>query len=157
MDASADKAADGGHLDCIGLATALEEPRLWGVSLMAAPMWGRLEWLRVLEIVVAPLWDSAVKDAITTCPDLTDLSLLGCDCFLGAGNYSLLVAAPRIESLEVQGFTWITLRGGHSLRRFSIAKSTGAQHTSNHSLSNTQIDFFASCSIALRIYCRALS
>ncbi|KAL5201506.1 hypothetical protein ABZP36_035860 [Zizania latifolia] len=143
MDAAAaDKAEDGGYLDCIGLARSLEELRLWGVSLTSAPAWERLDRLRVLEIVGAPLEDSAVKDAIAACPNLTDLSLLGCDCsgavsielsllercrldFLGAGNCSLSLVAPRVESLEVQGFTWITLGGGHSLRRLSIAKSTG--------------------------------
>ncbi|CAN6217899.1 unnamed protein product [Urochloa humidicola] len=145
MDAAADKAApEGGHLDCIGLVAGLEELRLWGVSLTAAPAWGRMERLRVLEVVGAPLRDSAVRDAIAACPNLTDLSLLGCDCtgtvavdlhllvrcrldILGAGNCSLVLTAPRLESLEVQGFTWITLRG-HSLRRLSIAKSTGRVH-----------------------------
>ncbi|CAL5064065.1 unnamed protein product [Urochloa decumbens] len=145
MDAAADKAApEGGHLDCIGLAAGLEELRLWGVSLTTAPAWGRMERLRVLEVVGAPLRDSAVRDAIAACPNLTDLSLLGCECtgtvavdlhllvrcrldILGAGNCSLVLTAPRLESLEVQGFTWITLRG-HSLRRLSIAKSTGRVH-----------------------------
>lgn len=149
MDAAADnKAPEGGHLDCIGLAANLEELRLWGVSLTAAPAWGRMERLRVLEVVGAPLRDSAVGDAIAACPSLTDLSLLGCDCsgtvaidlqllqrcrldILGAGNCSLLLTAPRLESLEIQGFTWITLRGDHSLRRLSIAKSTGETRISN--------------------------
>uniref|UniRef100_A0A0A9D7I6 F-box domain-containing protein n=1 Tax=Arundo donax TaxID=35708 RepID=A0A0A9D7I6_ARUDO len=143
MDAFTEKAApDGGHLGCIGLASNLEELRLWGVSLMAAPVWGRMERLCVLEVVGAPMRDSVVKDAIAACPNLTDLSLLGCDCsgavaielallercrldFLGASNCSLLLHAPRMESLEVQGFTWISLRGGHSLRRLTIARSTG--------------------------------
>jgi len=49
---------------------------------------------------------------------------------LGAGNCSLLLTAPRLESLEVQGFTWITLRG-HSLRRLSIAKGTGEPRIAN--------------------------
>ncbi|KAL6846257.1 hypothetical protein ACP4OV_023705 [Aristida adscensionis] len=142
VDATTDKAAPGGgHLDCIGLAANLEELRLWGVSLTAAPAWGRMERLRVLEVVGAPLRDSAVRDAIAACPKLTDLSLLGCDCsgsvaielellercrldILGGTNCSLLLSAPRLESLEVQGFAWITLRG-HSLRRLSIAKSSG--------------------------------
>lgn len=141
MDAAADKPADGG-LGCIPLATGLEELRLWGVSLMTAPAWGRLERLRVLEIVGSSLQDSAVTDALAACPYLTDLSLLGCDCsgevsielsllqrcrldFLAGGNCSLSLSAPRVESLEVQGFSWITLQGGHSLRRLSIAKSMG--------------------------------
>ncbi|TVU09789.1 hypothetical protein EJB05_43285, partial [Eragrostis curvula] len=144
MDAAADKAAPdaGGHLDCIGLVPNLEELRLWGVSLVTAPAWGRLQRLRVLEVVGAPMQDSAVKEAIAACPNLTDLSLLGCECsgamaielallercrldFLCASNCSLLLSAPRMESLEVQGFTWISLRGGNSLRRLSIAKSIG--------------------------------
>jgi hypothetical protein len=101
----------------------------------------------VLEVVGAPLRDSAVRDAIAACTNLTDLSLLGCDCsgtvavdlqllqrcrldILGAGNCSLLLTTPRLESIEIQGFTWITLRGGHRLRRLSIAKSTGEPHAS---------------------------
>jgi hypothetical protein len=147
MDAAAEKAAEGGQLDSIGLVANLEELRLWGVSLTAAPAWGRMERLRVLEVVGAPLRDSAVRDAIAACPNLTDLSMLGCDCsgavaldlhllvrcrldILGAGNCSLLITAPRLESLEVHGFTWITLRG-HSLRRLSIAKGTGELRIAN--------------------------
>jgi hypothetical protein len=148
MDSAACKVApDGGHLDCISLVANLEELRLWGVSLMAAPAWGSLERLRVLEVVGAPMRDRAVKDAIAACPNLTNLSLLGCECsgavaielallercrldFLCASNCSVLLAAPRMQSLEVQGFTWITLSGGHSLRRLSIAKSTGAFESS---------------------------
>ncbi|VAI18295.1 unnamed protein product [Triticum turgidum subsp. durum] len=143
MDAAADKeAAGGGHLDCVALATGLEELRLWGVLMTNAPAWGRLQHLRVLEIVGAPLRDTAITETVAACPNLTDLSLLGCDCsgdvsiqlamlqrcrldFLGGGNCSLLLSAPRLESLEAQGFTWISLRGGHNLRRLSIAKSTG--------------------------------
>jgi hypothetical protein len=143
MDAAADKeAADPGYLDCVALATGLEELRLWGVLLTNPPAWGPLQRLRVLEIVGAPLRDAAVTQAVAACPSLTDLSLLGCDCsgevsfqlpmlqrcrldFLGGGNCTLLLVAPRLESLEAQGFTWISLRGGHSLRRLSIAKSTG--------------------------------
>lgn len=150
MDAAAaDKAApDDGHLDCIGLAPNLEEIRLWGVLLTTAPAWGRMEQLRVLEVVGAPMRDSAVKEAIAACPNLTDLSLLGCECsgtvvielallkrcrldFFCANNCSILLTAPRMESLEVQGFAWMTLRGGHSLRRLSIAKSTGAPRITN--------------------------
>ncbi|KAM0886403.1 hypothetical protein ACQ4PT_029709 [Festuca glaucescens] len=143
MDAAADKEAlDAGYLDCIALATGLEELRLWGVLLTNAPAWGPLQGLRVLEIVGAPLRDTAVTEVLAACPNLTDLSLLGCDCsgevsfqlsmlqrcrldFLGGGNCSLLLSAPRLQSLEAQGFTWISLQGGHSLRRLSIAKSTG--------------------------------
>ena len=148
MDAAADKeAADAGYLNCVALATGLEELRLWGVLLTNAPAWGPLQRLRVLEIVGAPLRDTAVTGAVAACPNLTDLSLLGCDCsgevffqlamlqrcrldFLGGGNCSLLLSAPRLESLEAQGFTWIILPGGHSLRRLSIAKSTGLQSIS---------------------------
>ncbi|KAK1631311.1 hypothetical protein QYE76_005626 [Lolium multiflorum] len=143
MDAAADRdALDAGYLDCIALAAGLEELRLWGVLLTTAPAWGPLQGLRVLEIVGAPLRDTAVTDLLAACPSLTDLSLLGCDCsgevsfslpmlqrcrldFLGGGNCALLLAAPRLQSLEAQGFTWISLQGGHSLRRLSIAKSTG--------------------------------
>ncbi|XP_062196113.1 F-box protein At1g10780-like [Phragmites australis] len=131
-----------GHLDCIGVNAGLEELRLWGLTMSRPPAWGRMEWLRVLEIVGAVLGDTAVNGAVAACPNLTDLSLLGCECageaaislallercrldFVGPGNCSLKLAAPRVESLEVQGFSWISLRGGDRLKHFTISKNTG--------------------------------
>jgi hypothetical protein len=93
MDVAADKAAP----DCVGLVVNLEELRLWGVSPMAAPAWGRLERLRVLEIVGAPIRDTAVKVAIAACPNLTDLSLLGCQC---SGTVAIELALLDLEALD---------------------------------------------------------
>ncbi|CAO2206992.1 unnamed protein product [Urochloa humidicola] len=137
--AAADKS---GHLDCIGAAGGLEELRLWGLTMSRPPAWGRMERLRVLEVVGAALGDAAVNAAVAACPNLTDLALLGCECageaavsppllercrldFVGGGNSSLKLAAPRVESLEVQGFSWISLQGGDRLKHLTISKNTG--------------------------------
>ncbi|OEL24741.1 F-box protein [Dichanthelium oligosanthes] len=137
--AAADKA---GHLDCIGVAAGLEVLRLWGPN-MAPPAWGTMERLRVLEMVGAVLGDAAVNAAVAACPNLIDLALLGCECageaafslpllercrldFVSAGNCSLRLAAPRVESLEVQGFCWISLQGGDRLKHLTISKNTGS-------------------------------
>uniref|UniRef100_A0A0A9D2K6 FBD domain-containing protein n=1 Tax=Arundo donax TaxID=35708 RepID=A0A0A9D2K6_ARUDO len=106
------------------------------------PAWGRMERLRVLEVVGAVLRDAAVNGAIAACPNLTDLALLGCECageaaialpllercrldFVGSGSCSLKLVAPRVESLEIQGFSWISLRGGDRLKRLTISKNPG--------------------------------
>ncbi|CAL5012951.1 unnamed protein product [Urochloa decumbens] len=137
--AAADKS---GHLDCIGAAAGLEEIRLWGLTMSRPPAWGRMERLRVLEVVGATLGEAAVNGAVAACPNLTDLALLGCDCageavvslpllercrldFVGGGNCSLRLAAPRVEFLEVQGFSWISLQGGDHLKHLTISKNTG--------------------------------
>jgi hypothetical protein len=141
--AAADKSA---HLDCIGLAAGLEELRLWGLTMTTRPpAWGRMERLRVLEIIGSELGEAAVNAAVTACPNLTDLALLGCECageavaislpllqrcrldFVAGGNCSLRLSAPRVESLEVQGFSWIKLQGGDRLKQLTISKSTGTR------------------------------
>ncbi|CAD6265213.1 unnamed protein product [Miscanthus lutarioriparius] len=131
-----------GHLDSIGVAAGLEELRLWGLTMTRAPAWDRMERLRVLEVVGAVLDDAAVNGAVAACPNLTDLALLGCECageavvslallercrldFVGSGNCSLRFAAPRVESLEIQGFSLISLQGGHRLKHLTISKNTG--------------------------------
>uniref|UniRef100_J3MTQ3 FBD domain-containing protein n=2 Tax=Oryza brachyantha TaxID=4533 RepID=J3MTQ3_ORYBR len=109
-----------------------------------APAWGQLERLRVLEIVGAALRDVAVNGAVGACPNLTDLALIGCECsggavamtlplvercrldFVVSGNCSLALAAPRVESLEMQGFCWISLQGGNALKNLTVAKNTGS-------------------------------
>ncbi|CAM0903495.1 unnamed protein product [Alopecurus aequalis] len=112
-----------GHLDCIGL--------------------GRLH---MLEIVGASLDGLATSGAVAACPNLTDLALLGCESsgsvnfalpllqrcrldFVGSGSSALMLAAPRVESLEVQGFSWIMLQGGDCLKRLIIAKNTGSVYS----------------------------
>ncbi|KAL6661287.1 hypothetical protein ACP70R_000671 [Stipagrostis hirtigluma subsp. patula] len=130
------------HLDCIGAAAGLEDLRLWGLTLTRAPEWGRMERLRVLQVVGAVLRDTAINAAVAACPNLTDLAILGCECsgelaislpllercrldFVGSAICSLTLAAPRVESLEVQGFNWISLRDVNRLRHLTIAKTTG--------------------------------
>jgi hypothetical protein len=149
VDSAADKAAGSGHLDCIGLVSTLQELRLWGLTMTRAPAWGQLARLRVLEIVGAHLEDLAVCGAVHACPSLTDLALLGCECagavnftlpllqrcrldFVGSGTCALTLAAPHVESLEVQGFNWIVLQGGDRLKRLTIAKNTGKTHPHLH-------------------------
>ncbi|CAD6219885.1 unnamed protein product [Miscanthus lutarioriparius] len=94
-----------------------------------------MERLRVLEVGGAVLDDAA-------CPNLTDLVLLGCECageavaslallercrldFVGSSNCSLRFAASHVESLEIQGFSLISLQGGHRLKHLTISKNTG--------------------------------
>jgi hypothetical protein len=142
VDSAADKS--GHHLDCVGVAEGLEELRLWGPTMAAPPAWGRMERLRVLEMVGAVLGEAAVNGVLAACPNLTDLALLGCECageaaislpllercrldFVGAGNCSLRLAAPRVVSLEVQGFCWISLQGGDRLKHLTISKTTGTR------------------------------
>uniref|UniRef100_A0A0E0AWG2 F-box domain-containing protein n=1 Tax=Oryza glumipatula TaxID=40148 RepID=A0A0E0AWG2_9ORYZ len=142
MDSAVSSGAGSGHLDCIGAVANLEELRLWGLTMTRAPAWGQLERLRVLEIVGAAVRDVAVNGAVGACPNLTDLALIGCECsgavamtlhlvercrldFVGSGNCSLALAAPLVESLEIQGFCWISLQGGIRLKHLTIAKNTG--------------------------------
>ncbi|PNT77773.1 F-box protein At1g10780 [Brachypodium distachyon] len=144
--AAGDSGAGSGLLDCIGVIPNLQELRLWGLTMTRAPAWGNLERLRVLEIVGASLVDLAVCAAVAACPNLTDLALLGCECsgsvifappllercrldFVGNGSCTLALAAPRVESLEVQGFNWISLQGGDRLKRLTIAKNSGTLYT----------------------------
>jgi len=147
VDSAAAAAADkSGHVDSIGVAAGLEELRLWGLTMTRAPAWGPMERLRVLEVVGAVLEDAAVNGAVAACPNLTDLALLGCECageavvslpllercrldFVGSGNCSLRFAAPRVEFLEIQGFCFISLQGGHRLKHLTISKNTGALRT----------------------------
>ncbi|KQJ98602.1 F-box protein At1g10780 [Brachypodium distachyon] len=141
-----DSGAGSGHLDCIGVVPNLQELRLWGLTMTRAPAWGQLERLRVMEIVGASLVDLAVCAAVAACPNLTDLALLGCECsgsvifappllercrldFVGNGSCTLALAAPRVESLEVHGFNWISLQGGAHLKRLTIAKNSGTLYT----------------------------
>lgn len=137
-----DSGTDASWLDGIGVVTGLEELRLWGVSMGKSPSWGVFARLRVLEIVGAKFEDDALKGMIQTCPSLTDLALLGCDgvdsvsielqylerCridFLGPGNAALFLSSPRLEVLEIQGFSWIRVHPNHRLTNLCIAKNSG--------------------------------
>ncbi|WOL20031.1 F-box protein [Canna indica] len=146
MDGLSDKAGNGEYpsteLDCIGIARGLEVLKLWGVSLTRSPNWSSFERLHTLEIIGASLRDGALRDTFHACPNLTDLALLGCDginaisieqqhlerCrldFLGPGNSSLHLSCPRLEVLEIQGFSWIHVDPNHHIRKLSIAKNAG--------------------------------
>ncbi|CAA2991367.1 F-box At1g10780, partial [Olea europaea subsp. europaea] len=78
----------------------------------------------MIEVVGARLKDTALSDALRACPNLTHLLLLGCDglkslsielphlehrklYFTGIGNCLLLLNSPKLESFEVQGFSFI--------------------------------------------------
>jgi hypothetical protein len=144
LDSSADMQ---GQLDCVALAPGLQELRLWGLSMSHPPAWGTLDRLRVLEVVGAVLHDAVVNGAVAACPNLTNLALLGCECagevalalplmercridIVGAGACALRLAAPRVESLQVQGFGWISLLGGTGgrLKHLTISKNAGTHH-----------------------------
>ncbi|KAJ6961031.1 hypothetical protein NC652_000038 [Populus alba x Populus x berolinensis] len=114
-------------LDCISAAKNLESLKLWGVLMVKSPKWDAFPKLQSLEIVGARLEDPALTAALQACPNLKNLLLLGCEgvrsvslellnleqCkldFYGGGNYSLTLTSPKIEFLEVQGCSWISVR-----------------------------------------------
>ncbi|KAE8719172.1 F-box protein [Hibiscus syriacus] len=125
--------------------TALVQPRiwsLWSVLMANPPKWDVFKNLESLEIVGARLEDPALSAALSACPNLTNLVLLGCEgvrsfsvalpylekCkldFYGLGNCSLSLTCPKIELLEVQGCSWIRVRETTCLRKLSIANNTG--------------------------------
>ena len=129
-------------LDCIGSAANLESLKLWGVLVNDSPKWGVFEKLENLEIVGARLEDPALSALLRSCPNLTNLLLLGCEglrsisidlplleqCkldFYGLGNCSFSMNCPKIEVLEVQGCSWIRVREPKLLRSLSIANNAG--------------------------------
>ncbi|XP_030539393.1 F-box protein At1g10780 isoform X1 [Rhodamnia argentea] len=129
-------------LDCIDAAKDLESLKLWGVLMTCVPKWDIFPKLKNLEIVGARLEGPALSSAIQACPNLTSLLLLGCEgvrsvsidlpllehCkldFYGLGNCSLSLTSPKIESLEVQGCSWIRVRETNCLRNLSISNNSG--------------------------------
>ncbi|PIA28468.1 hypothetical protein AQUCO_06900027v1 [Aquilegia coerulea] len=129
-------------LDCLDSIRSLESLKLWGVLMNQSPKWVGFEKLTVLEIVGARLKDEALSDAIRACPNLTSLSLLGCDgvrsvsfdleqlvhCrldFYGLGNCSLYLKSPKIQELEVQGCSWIQVNQTDCLKSLSISNNAG--------------------------------
>lgn len=130
-------------LDCIGAARNLESLKLWGVLMIHSPKWDVFQNLRTLEIVGARLEDRVLTALLRSCPCLTRLLLLGCEgvksisidlpfleqCkldFYGQGNCSLQLTSPKIESLEVQGCSWIRVPETKHLRNLSITNSAGS-------------------------------
>eukprot|EP00258_Populus_trichocarpa_P003221 XP_002304069.3 F-box protein At1g10780 [Populus trichocarpa] len=129
-------------LECISTAKNLESLKLWGVLMMNSPKWDAFPKLQSLEIVGAKLEDPALTAALQACPNLKNLLLLGCEgvrsvlielpsleqCkldFYGVGNYSLTLTSPKIEFLEVQGCSWISVRETACLRSLSISNNAG--------------------------------
>lgn len=129
-------------LDCIGAAKNLESLKLWGVLMVNPPKWDVFPNLKNLEIIGARLEDPVLSVVLRSCPCLTRLLLLGCEgvrsisidlpyleqCkmdFYGLGNISLSLTSPKIESLEVQGCSWIRVPQTNCLRSLSISNNAG--------------------------------
>ncbi|KAK7302434.1 hypothetical protein RJT34_13324 [Clitoria ternatea] len=145
MDNHADNQATNevpSKLDCIGSARNLESLKLWGVLMLHPPKWDVFQNLRTLEIVGAKLEEPALIAVLQLCPYLTRLLLLGCEgirsisvelpcleqCkldFYGLGNCSLLLTSLKLESLEVQGCSWIKVPETKHLRNLTISNSAG--------------------------------
>lgn len=130
-------------LDCIRAAWNLESLKLWGVQMVLSPKWDVFHRLKNLEIVGARLEDRALIDALGACPNLTHLLLLGCEglrfvtiqnphleqCkldFFGVGNCSLTISSSKVESLEVQGCSYIRVGETGCLKNLSIANNAGS-------------------------------
>ncbi|KAK9676293.1 hypothetical protein RND81_11G067200 [Saponaria officinalis] len=129
-------------LNCIASAKNLESLSLWGVLMLQSPKWGSFQNLRNLEIVGARMEDHTLADALRMCPNLTRLMILGCEgvrsisielreleeCrldFHGAGNNSLSISCPKLQTLEIQGCGWIRVRQTQRLRNLSMSNSGG--------------------------------
>ncbi|XP_006845912.3 F-box protein At1g10780 [Amborella trichopoda] len=129
-------------LDCIGCATRLETLKLWGVLLVHSPKWFMFKNLHTLEMIGVRLRDNALAEALRACPNLTHLSLLGCDGtkvvsidlqkleefrldFYGLGDSFLSLDTPKLRLLEVQGACWIRVNQNSSLKYLSIANNAG--------------------------------
>ncbi|XP_047153531.1 F-box protein At1g10780-like [Vigna umbellata] len=129
-------------LDYVGFAKNLESLKLWGVLMVRTPNWDVFPNLKNLEIVGAKFEDHVLSAVLHTCPVLTRLLLLGCEgvrslsielpcleqCkldFYGMGNSSLTLTSPKIESLEVQGCSWIRVPKTKHLRKLSVSNTAG--------------------------------
>ncbi|KAI4296252.1 hypothetical protein L6164_036225 [Bauhinia variegata] len=129
-------------LDCIAAAGNLESLILWGVLMTHSPKWDVFPNLRNLEITGARLEDPILSVVLRSCPSLRRLLLLGCEgvrsvsidlpyleqCkldFYGLGDCLLTLTSPRIESLEVQGCSWIRVAETKYLKNLSISNSAG--------------------------------
>lgn len=131
-------------LQCVGVARNLESLKLWGVLMIQSPKWSVFPNLKNLEIIGARLEDAVLALVLQSCPFLTRLILLGCEgvrsvsielpyleqCkldFYGLGNCSLTLTSPKIESLEVQGCSWIRVPETKHLRKLSIFNGAGKE------------------------------
>ena len=131
------------ELDCVDVARNLESLILWDVLVANPPRWDIFQNLKNLEIIGARMDDLVLSVVLQSCPYLTRLLLLGCEgvrsvsidlphlkeCkmdFYGLGNISLTLKSPKIESLEVQGCSWIRVPETDHLRILSIANNAGS-------------------------------
>ncbi|XP_027348560.1 F-box protein At1g10780-like [Abrus precatorius] len=129
-------------LDCVNAARNLKSLKLWSVLMVHSPKWHVFPNLKNLEIVGARLKDSVLNVVLQSCPFLTRLLLLACEgfrsvsidlpyleqCkldFYGTGHCYLTLTSPKIESLEVQGCSWIRVPETKNLRTLSISNSAG--------------------------------
>ena len=130
-------------IDQLASITNLQALRLWGVQLSERPHWTSFSSLFTLEIVGARLHDQALRGILNACPSLISLTLLGCSgiryaavdqmrglkrCrldFYGSGDCCIIISAPKLEFLEVQGASCIHVSGDHCLRHLSIANIQG--------------------------------
>ncbi|XP_075487818.1 F-box protein At1g10780-like [Primulina tabacum] len=129
-------------LDCIRAASNLKSLKLWGVLMIYTPKWDVFHRLENLEIVGARLEENALSVALRACPNLSQLLLLGCEglryvsienphlekCkldFFGVGNCSLTINSTKLESLEVQGCSFIRVCETRFLTNLSIANNSG--------------------------------
>ncbi|PIN20060.1 hypothetical protein CDL12_07258 [Handroanthus impetiginosus] len=128
-------------LECIQAVCNLESLKLWGVAMVQSPKWDIFSGLKNLEIVGGNLMDYGLSDALCACPNLTHLSLLGCEglrsisidnhhiqhCkldFFGVGNCLLRVNSCKLESLEVQGCSMIRVRETQCLKNLTISNNS---------------------------------
>ncbi|QCD84605.1 hypothetical protein DEO72_LG2g4960 [Vigna unguiculata] len=142
MDNLNDNRETPSKLDYVAFAKNLESLKLWGVLMVRTPNWDVFPNLKNLEIIGAKFEDHVLIAVLHTCPVLTRLLLLGCEgvrslsielpyleqCkldFYGMGNSSLTLISPKIESLEVQGCSWIRVPETKHLRELSISNTSG--------------------------------
>ncbi|KAJ0910669.1 putative leucine-rich repeat domain superfamily, F-box-like domain superfamily [Helianthus annuus] len=116
-------------LECVQVARNLESLKLWGCVNGSCSKMGRLK-------------DAVLTEVLRSTPNVTNLVLLKCEGlrnvwiellelkhskldFYGLGSCSLTLRAPKIESLEVQGCSWIRVRETNCLKNLSIANNDG--------------------------------
>ncbi|KAL2342181.1 hypothetical protein Fmac_010121 [Flemingia macrophylla] len=129
-------------LDCIGAVKNLKSLKLWSVLIKHSPKWDVFQNLSTLEIIGARMDEPVLNVVLKSCPYLRRLLLIRCEgirsitidlpcleeCkldFLGMGNCLLVLNSPKIESLEVQGCSWIRVPETQHLRNLTISNSTG--------------------------------
>ena len=141
MDMASEKSPDFlVWLHCTG--KELEGSQALGCLLNKSPDWGTFNRLHNREIVEADMTDDALKNTLQAFPNLTDSALLRChgvasidikmekleSCrleFSGMANHSLSFSAPRIQVLDIKGFSWIHVEGNQRLTHICTAENSG--------------------------------